>query len=111
MLTDSDLRELLSFEPGAPVLSVYLNTEPEEGTTDAARLRLRTMLKEVDQPADVESVLRYFEHNHDWSGRSVAVFSCAAKNHSETSMGLAGASCRSPAKKYRASHPSGLSTL
>lgn len=80
MLTDSDLRELLSFEPGAPVLSVYLNTEPEEGTTDAARLRLRTMLKEVDQPADVESVLRYFEHNHDWSGRSVAVFSCAAKN-------------------------------
>jgi peptide chain release factor subunit 1 len=77
MLTDSDLRELLSYQARFPVLSVYLNTDPAEGNADAYKLRLRSMLKEIDLPDDTSAVIRYFDHTHDWSGRSVAVFSCA----------------------------------
>lgn len=77
MLTDHDVQELLKFQPGKSVLSVYLNTDPAEGNADAYKLRLRSMLKDVDLPDDGEAVLRYFDHEHDWSGRSVAVFSCA----------------------------------
>ncbi len=77
MLTESELRELLDFTSAHPVLSLYLNTEPEQGNADAYRLRLRSMLKEIDLPKDVERIEQYFAHEHDWSGRSVAVFSCA----------------------------------
>jgi peptide subunit release factor 1 (eRF1) len=77
MLSDRDVQELLHYNPSHPVLSIYLNTDPAEGNADAYKLRLRTMLKDIEMPEDVEAVLRYFEHEHAWSGRSVAVFSCA----------------------------------
>lgn len=77
MLTESDQRELLDFSAPDPVLSVYLNTEPSEGNADAYRLRLRNLLKEVYLPQDVEAVEHYFMHEYNWSGRGVAVFSCA----------------------------------
>jgi hypothetical protein len=77
MLTDSDLKELLGYQAKHPVLSVYLNTEPEQGGADAHKLRLRSMLKEIDLPEDTNAVLRYFDHEREWTGRSVAVFSCA----------------------------------
>ena len=80
MFTDNDLRELLDFVAPEPVLSLYLSTDPSEGNADAYRLRLRTMLKEVKLPQDVNVVERFFNHEYDWSGRAVAVFSCAAKN-------------------------------
>jgi len=80
MLTESDLQELLSFQPNQPVLSIYLNTEPNEGNADVYRLRLRTMLKDVAMPKDVSAVEAFFQHHHDWSGRSVAIFSCASKD-------------------------------
>jgi peptide subunit release factor 1 (eRF1) len=78
MLTDRDLRELLDYKGKAPVLSVYLNTDPAEGNADAYKLRLRSMLKEVEMAEDVAVIQRYFDHEHDWSGRSVATFSSAA---------------------------------
>ena len=77
MLSDSDLRELLSYQPPDPVMSVYLNTDLGEGSADTHRLRLRGMLKEANLPDDIAAVTRFFEHEHDWTGRSVAVFSCA----------------------------------
>jgi peptide subunit release factor 1 (eRF1) len=77
MLTDHDLQELLSYQAKAPLISVYLNTDPSQGTTENHKLRLRSMLKQVDLPEDVFVVMRYIEHEHDWSGRSVAIFSCA----------------------------------
>lgn len=77
MLTEKDLREILNYSVGKPVLSLYLNTEPAEGNADAYRLRLRNMLKEVDAPKDNERIEQYFAREYDWSGRSVAVFSCA----------------------------------
>jgi peptide subunit release factor 1 (eRF1) len=78
MLTESDLRELLDYQAGAPVLSIYLNTEPSEGSVDTHKLRLRSMLKEVEMPDDILRVERFIEHEFDWSGRSVAIFSCMA---------------------------------
>ena len=77
MLTERDLQELIHYQAKFPVLSVYLNTDPAEGNAESHRLRLRSMLKEVDLPEDVLAVHRFFDHEHDWSGRSVAVFSCA----------------------------------
>jgi peptide chain release factor subunit 1 len=77
MLSESDLRELLDFSAPGPMLSVYLNTVPSEGNADVYRLRLRKLLKEVHLPNDVAAVERYFTHEYNWSGRSVAVFSCA----------------------------------
>ncbi len=81
MLTDRDVQELLHFRPSPPqsqpVLSVYLNIDPAEGNADAYRRQLRTMLKNVDLPQDIEAIMRYFEHEFNWCGRSVAAFSCA----------------------------------
>jgi peptide subunit release factor 1 (eRF1) len=81
MFTDHDLRDLLNYAPNAPVLSVYLSTDPAEGNADAYKLRLRSMLKEIDLPEDVAAVLRYFDREHDWSGRSVVLFSCAGDDY------------------------------
>jgi peptide chain release factor subunit 1 len=81
MLSDHDLHELLSYPAGSPVLSVYLNTEPENGNADSHKLRLRSLLREVNLPEDESAIIRYFDHEHDWSGRSVAVFSCAAEGY------------------------------
>jgi len=77
MLTDRDLQELLGYQAQHPVVSLYLNTEPTQGSADAYKLRLRNMLRGVDQREDVSAIEKYFKHEYDWTGRSVAVFSCA----------------------------------
>jgi peptide chain release factor subunit 1 len=79
MLSENDLRELLEFSASEPVLSVYLNTDPAEGNADAYKLRLRSMLKEVNLPEDQQAIDRYLSHEFDWSGKSVVIFSCAPK--------------------------------
>ncbi|MBP1693347.1 MAG: hypothetical protein H6Q37_1230 [Chloroflexi bacterium] len=81
MLTDHDLQELVSYQAKHPVLSVYLNADPSEGNAEAHKLRLRSMLKPIDLPEDVFIVTRYFDHEHDWTGRSVAIFSCASEKY------------------------------
>jgi peptide chain release factor subunit 1 len=81
MFTDNILRELLDYSSPDPVLSVYLNTDMTEGTVDALKLRLRTLLKEVDLPKDEAAILKYFELEREWTGRSIAMFSCAAQNY------------------------------
>jgi peptide chain release factor subunit 1 len=80
MFTENNLQELLIFSAPAPVLSMYLNTEPSENDADAYKLRMRNMLKNIDLPQDVEQIERYFDHEYDRSGRSVAVFSCASQD-------------------------------
>jgi hypothetical protein len=77
MFTENDLQDLLDYRTDTDVLSVYLNTEPTEGGVDAHKLRLRSMLKEVDLPEDVALVEEYIEREFGWSGRSIALFSCA----------------------------------
>ena len=78
MITEDNLRELLTFRAEQPVISVYLNTDPSLGNADGYKLELRTMLKQVDLPEDVKAIENYFSRDFDWIGKSVAVFSCAA---------------------------------
>ncbi len=80
MFKQEDLRELAAYQTESPILSVYLNVDPTEHTTDEYKLELRQMLKQVEgsaAPADVEAVERFFDHEYDWSGRGVIVFSGA----------------------------------
>jgi len=81
MLNETDQRELLNFSASEPVVSVYLNTDPTAGNAEAYRLRLRNLLKEVNLPDDVEAIERYFHHEYNWSGKGVAVFSCAPREY------------------------------
>lgn len=80
MLTEANLKELLGYQAKGQVLSVYLNTDPTQGNSDLYRSNLRSMLKDVHLDGDVEAVDNYFRNDFDWSGRSVAVFSCAPDN-------------------------------
>jgi len=81
MFSDSVLRELLDYSSPNPVLSVYMNTDMTEGTADVLKLRLRNMLKEVQLPEDEAAILKYFELEREWTGRSIAMFSCAAQGY------------------------------
>ena len=81
MFTENDLRELLEWHAPDSVLSIYLNTDPSLGNTDAYSLRLRNMLKEVNLPDDLAAVEKYMNTEYDWSGRGIAIFSCAANNN------------------------------
>jgi peptide chain release factor subunit 1 len=78
MLTETNLQELLSYQAESRVLSIYLNTNPSEGNADVYRLNLRSMLKDISLPADATVVDDYFSRTYDWTGRSVAIFSCVA---------------------------------
>lgn len=80
MITDQEMQELLQYQPKHPVLSIFLNTDPKEGNADGFRLRLRSMLKDINLSQDADAALRYFDHEHDWSGKSVVVFSCAQED-------------------------------
>ncbi len=78
MLTDANLKELLEYQGEKQVLSVFVNTHSADGDTDAYKLNLRSMLKDVTLAADGEAVENYFNTRYDWSGRGVAVFSSNA---------------------------------
>ncbi|OGO27245.1 MAG: hypothetical protein A2136_11470, partial [Chloroflexi bacterium RBG_16_54_11] len=77
MLTEANLKELLGFTANNQVLSIYLNTDHTAGSSDVYKSNLRSMLKDIDLPSDVETVENYFSREFDWSGSSVALFSCA----------------------------------
>lgn len=78
MFKQEDLRDLAGYRAETPILSVYLNVDPTEHTTDEYKLELRQMLKQVEgiaAPEDITAVERFFDHEYDWSGRGVVVFS------------------------------------
>ncbi len=77
MFTETGLRKIKDFSASDPVVSLYLNTEPGRGNAETHRLRLRNMLKDIYLEQDVEAIEKFFNYTYDWSGRSVAVFSCA----------------------------------
>lgn len=83
MFTEQDLAELVALRTeGALVLSLYLNVDPTQRTTEQYKLTLRSLLKSVAAeaaPADLDAVERYFDFEYDWQGRGVAVFSCQAE--------------------------------
>jgi peptide subunit release factor 1 (eRF1) len=82
MLTEKDLRELIRYRPDEPVLSVYLNVDPTQGSADVYKLNLRQQLKDFEKsaPDDVEAMISFIEHQYDWSGRSIALFSASKDN-------------------------------
>lgn len=82
MLTEQGLQDLIAFRPQHPVLSVYINTDISTAAPDHYKLTLRQMLKEFHPHAqpEIENIQRFIEHEYDWSGRSLAIFSCAKEN-------------------------------
>jgi peptide subunit release factor 1 (eRF1) len=78
MLTDRDLQELLNYSSPEPMLSVYLNTDPSEVSSDAQKLQLRKLLEEVNLSDDQTAIMKHFEQLRDAKGRGLAMFSCAA---------------------------------
>ncbi len=76
MFTDHQMKELAGITTKSPALTVYLNTDPAMGNAEAIKLRLRTMLKDIELEKDVAAVLDYFETHHPFTGRGIAVFSC-----------------------------------
>lgn len=84
MLTNRDLQELLNFKSEHAVVSVYLNTDPAEGNSEVHRLNLRSLLKNVEDRVYTEIIERFFDHEFDWSGRSVALFSCPQEDFFQT---------------------------
>lgn len=80
MFKPENLRELAAYEAQTPILSLYLNVDPTEHTTDEYKLALRHMLKQADGVAaseDMAAVEQFFDHEYAWSGRGVVVFSGA----------------------------------
>jgi len=77
MFTESSLRKIKDFSTGDPIVSLYLNTEPSRGNAETHRLRLRNMIKDISLKQDADAIEKFFNFSYDWSGRSVAVFSCA----------------------------------
>ncbi|MGD8552276.1 MAG: hypothetical protein PVG02_01330 [Anaerolineales bacterium] len=82
MLSENDVQQLIEFESTHPVLSLYLNFDPSQTTTEKTKLRSRQMLKPYsDQfPDDVEAMLAYLEHEYDGSGQGLVIFSCQAED-------------------------------
>ena len=80
MLSETNLQELLGYQSEHRVLSMYLNTDPTEGSADLYKSNLRSMLKDISLPADVQAVENYFSREFDRIGRSTIVFSCAPDN-------------------------------
>jgi peptide chain release factor subunit 1 len=77
MLSESNLKELLAYQADHQVLSLYLNTDPTEGSSDVYKSNLRSMLRDINLPTDVQAVENYFGREFDRIGRSMVVFSCA----------------------------------
>lgn len=80
MFSENDLQELVGFHSEeSPVLSLYLDVDPTKRTTDEYKLVLRGLLKKISgqaQRKDVGAVRRYFDHEYDWQGKGVVLFSC-----------------------------------
>jgi hypothetical protein len=76
MIDEAALQELLSYTSSAPILSVYLNVDPQQ-PADAPRQRLRQLLRsfEAEAPEDTQAIARHFDLAHDQRGRSLAMFS------------------------------------
>jgi peptide subunit release factor 1 (eRF1) len=80
MITQAELQELIAFDGGdSQVVSVYLNTDTGEQSSETIKLQARSLLKETgDFPADIEKIENYLDLSFDWTKPGLAIFSCAA---------------------------------
>jgi peptide chain release factor subunit 1 len=84
MMQEQDLHELAELvSEDAPILSLYLNLDPQRRSTDEIKLSLRRLLSQAAEqgaaPADIERIERFFEYEHERQGRAVACFSSQAR--------------------------------
>jgi hypothetical protein len=75
MFSERDLQALLDYSSDGQVLSVYLNTDPTEVQTEAAKIQLRNLLKTVDLAEDVQIVEHFINFEYDWAAKGLALFS------------------------------------
>lgn len=83
MLTEVDIQRAVEFEShDAPVLSVYLNLDPQRRSGEQHKLALRQLLDKVENadPEDVKRVHNYVEMGYNRQGRGVILFSCIKKD-------------------------------
>lgn len=81
MLSKFDIQQIVEFENHEhPVLSVYLNVDPQQRSVETYRLALRNLLNKADkaEKADLERIQNYIEMGYNRQGRSIALFSCTA---------------------------------
>jgi len=81
MMREKDLQELAELvNQESPVLSLYLDVNPQHRTSEEYKLSLRQLLAQAVEkgadPADVERIGRFFDHEYDRQGRGVACFAC-----------------------------------
>jgi len=76
MFTDHQLKEMAGITTKSTALTVYLNTDPAMGSAESIKLRLRTLLKDIELEQDVSAVLDYIGTNLPFAGRGIAIFSC-----------------------------------
>jgi peptide subunit release factor 1 (eRF1) len=81
MITHEELQELIAFDGGdSQIVSVYLNTDTGEQSSETIKLQARSLLKEAgDFPEDFEKIEAYLELSFDWAKPGLAIFSCAKK--------------------------------
>ena len=82
MVTQEDLQELLAFDAeGAKVISLYLDSDTSQQTSETVKLQVRTMFKDVSGLEDDAAVVeRYLDYSHDWGIPGLAMFSCADRD-------------------------------
>ena len=82
MVTQEDLQELLAFDAeGAKVVSLYLDSDTSQQTSETVKLQVRTMFKDVGGlEDDAAAIERYLDFSHDWGIPGLAMFSCADKD-------------------------------
>jgi len=82
MFSKDDLQQLAEYQGQYPVLSLTLNVDPTRRTRDEYRLTLRHLLHSVSGRAngDTQRIEAFFDHEYDWSGRGLAIFSNQQEN-------------------------------
>lgn len=84
MLVDADVRQAIEFETDSqtPVLSLYLNVDPNRRSAEKYKLALRNLLNQAEgaAPEDLKRMQAYLEMGYNRQGRSLVMFSCAAKD-------------------------------
>lgn len=81
MLANEDVRQLVEFEsPDHPVLSIYLNVDPQQRSLEQTKIALRNLLNRANNahPDDCKRILTYVETGFNRQGRGLLMFSCQA---------------------------------
>ncbi len=82
MLKQENIQELLAFDAGeAQVVSLYLDADCGQQTSEIIKKQARALLKEAnDIQKDSEVIEHYLDYTFDWTKPGLAVFSCADKD-------------------------------